>query len=105
MAWDSTPWFVGGGAHHSPEVARVLAYAASSGAEGIVTPEALRVRPLAVPGTSVRIAPGACLIVNRYPGGAWQTYVGRNPVEHTVPITAAGAGGGDRHGEIGRAHV
>lgn len=94
MAWDSTPWFVGGGAHHSPEVARVLAYAASSGAEGIVTPEALRVRPLSVPGTSVRVAPGACLIVNRYAGGAWQTYVGRNPVEHTVPITATGSGGG-----------
>ncbi len=92
--WDSTPWFVGGGAEHSPEVARVMAFAASGGAEGIVTPEALRVRPLAVPGTSVRVAPGACLMVNRYAGGAYQTYVGRNPVQHEVPIDPTGSGGG-----------
>lgn len=92
--WDSTPWFIGGGAHHSPEVARVLAFAGSGGAEGIVTPEALRVQALAVPGTSVRVAPGACLIVSRYAGAAYQTYVGRNPVQHTVPITATGSGGG-----------
>lgn len=92
--WDSTPWFVGGGAHHSPEVARLLAYAASSGAEGVVTPEALRVQPLAVPGGAVRIAPGACLMLNRYPGGGWQTYVGRNPVQHDVQVTPTGSAGG-----------
>lgn len=92
--WDPTPWAVEGGAQHTAAIGRVLAYAASSGAEGIVTPEALRVRPLAVPGTSVRVAPGACLMVNRYPGGEWQTYVGRNPIEHTVAIAPTGSGGG-----------
>lgn len=92
--WDPTPWAVEGGAQHTAAIGRVLAYAASSGAEGIVTPEALRVRPLAVPGTSVRVAPGACLMVNRYPGGAWQTYVGRNPIEHAVAIAPTGSGGG-----------
>lgn len=91
MSWDSVPWFVGGGAQHSPEVARLLAYAATSGAEGIVTPGDLKVVPLAVPGSSVRVLTGACLILNRNSAGAQQTYVARNPSEDVVGIAATGS--------------
>lgn len=94
MSWDSVPWFVGGGAQHSPEVARLLAYAATSGAEGIVTAGDLKVSPLAVPGASVRVAPGAGLIRNRATGGDSQTYVARNPVDDVVAIAATGSGAG-----------
>ncbi len=94
MTWDSVPWFVGGGAHHSPEVARLLAYAATSGAQGIVTPGDLRVEPLAVPGSSVRVLAGACLILSKAAGGAQQTYVGRNPSEDVKGIAATGSGAG-----------
>jgi hypothetical protein len=94
MAWDSVPWFVGGGAQHSPEVARLMAYAATSGAEGIVTPGDLKVRALAVPGGSVRVAAGAALVKNRATGGTSQTYVARNPIEDVVAIGPTGSGAG-----------
>ncbi|AYN58498.1 minor tail protein [Arthrobacter phage Liebe] len=94
MSWDSVPWFVGGGAEHSPEVARLLAYAAVGGAEGLVNPEDLKVSPLAVPGGGVRVAPGAALIRNRAAGGDDQTYVARLPDTDTVTIAATGSGAG-----------
>ncbi|WGH20309.1 minor tail protein [Arthrobacter phage MaGuCo] len=94
MSWDSVPWFVGGGAEHSPEVARLLAYAAVGGAEGLVNPEDLKVSPLAVPGGGIRVAPGAALIRNRAAGGDDQTYVARLPDTDTVTIAATGSGAG-----------
>jgi hypothetical protein len=94
MAWDSVPWFIGGGAQHSPEVARLLAYAATSGAEGIVNVGDLKVAPLDVPGGSVRVLPGAALIRNRATGGDSQTYVSRLPVEESVAVAPTGSGAG-----------
>lgn len=91
---EATPWFVGGGAQHSPEVARLLAYGALGGAAGIVEPGGLKVAPLAVPGTSVRVLPGAASVLNRYPGGGQQAYLVRNPVAEEVPVTATGSSGG-----------
>lgn len=94
MVWDPTPWFVGGGAEHSAEVARLLAHAATGGADGIITPGDLKVVPLAVPGTSIRVAPGGALIPNRYAGGGQQTYIGRLPSQDVVPVVATGSAGG-----------
>lgn len=94
MTWDPVPWFVGGGAQHSPEVARVFAYAATSGAEGIVGTTDLRTRALAVPGTAVRVAPGAALINENTSGAPQQTYVARLPLEDTLEIPATGSEGG-----------
>lgn len=92
--FDSVPWFVGGGAQHSPEVARLLAYASTSGAEGIVTPADMKVTPLAVPGGAVQVLPGAALIRHRGAGGAQQTYVARLPVADQVSVAATGSGAG-----------
>lgn len=94
MATDPTPWFVGGGAEHSPEVARLLAYAATSGAEGIVEPSSLRVSAQSVPNGTVRALPGAALIRNRYAGGTQQTYALRNATSTDVAIPATGSSGG-----------
>jgi len=94
MAWDSVPWFVGGGAEHSPEVARLLAYAATGGAEGVVSTGDLKVQPLAVPGGSVVVAGGAALILARSVGGDQQTYVARLPDSDTVAIAPTGSSGG-----------
>ncbi|WP_461634952.1 hypothetical protein [Glutamicibacter soli] len=94
MALDLTPWFVGGGAQHSPEVARLLAYAATSGAEGIVEPASLAVKAQSTPNGTVAVRPGAALIVNRYAGGTQQTYVLRNASSTSVTIPATGSGGG-----------
>lgn len=94
MTWDPTPWFVGGGATHSPEVARMLAYAATGGAEGIAEPADLKVLALAVPGGKVRALPGASLIRNRAAGFAQQSYAGRNPTEDVVDISPTTSAGG-----------
>jgi hypothetical protein len=94
MSWDSVPWFVGGGAQHSPEVARLLAFAATGGAQGVVTPSDLKVSALAVPGGAVRVAPGAALILSRAAGGSQQTYVARLPEEDVAAVASTGSGAG-----------
>lgn len=94
MSWDATPWFVGGGAIHSPEVARLMAYAATSGSEGIIDAGDLTVAPLAVPAGSVRVRPGSAVIRSRYTGGDRQTYIARLPIENVASIAATGSAGG-----------
>ncbi|WIE54233.1 hypothetical protein [Curtobacterium sp. MCBD17_003] len=94
MVWDNTPWAIGGGAQVPVEVGRVLAFAGTGGAEGVVVPGDLKVVPLAVPGTSVRVSAGAALVINRATGSPSQTYVIRNPTEDVVPIAATTSAGG-----------
>ncbi|WP_343317794.1 hypothetical protein AAFM46_11035 [Arthrobacter sp. TMP15] len=94
MAFDSTPWFVGGGAQHSPETARVLAYAATNGAEGVAGVDDLKVQAQAVPNGTVQVLTGAALLLNRYPGGNGQTYALRNATATAVTVTPTGSGGG-----------
>lgn len=94
MALDNVPWFIGGGAEHSPAVARTLAYAATNGADGIITPTDLKVTALPTPGAAVRVAPGAAVMLNRYPGGTSQSYIGRNESSTDVSVTATGSSGG-----------
>lgn len=93
MAFDSVPWFVEGGAEHSAEVARTLAYLATGGAEGIINSADLRVQALAVPGEGVRVLAGAGVIRNRALGGANQSYIIRASEEtevETNPTTSSG---------------
>lgn len=92
MTWEH--WFIGGGAQHSPEVARLVSYAATSGSEGIVGATDLTVRPLPVPAGQVRVSPGASVIPNRSTGGAYQSYLGRLPTEDRVSIAPTGSAGG-----------
>lgn len=94
MALDNTPWAVGGGAALGVEVARTLAFASTRGAEGIVGLGDLKVQAQAVPNGTVRVSPGAGLILNRYAGGGQQTYGLRNATQTDVAITATGSGGG-----------
>ena len=93
MAMERVPYLVGGGFEHSAEVMRAMLAASTSGAEGIVTPGDFKVRPLSVPGTSVRVAPGNALIRNSYGGGQAQTYACRAGSETQVPIEATGSAG------------
>lgn len=93
-SWDRTPWMIGGGAIHTQEVARLMAYAATSGAEGIIGPGELKVTELPVPSTSIRVSPGACLVRNGSTVGRSETYVARLPVEDRVEISPTGSGAG-----------
>src|SRR5699024_4166434 len=93
MAMERVPYLVGGGFEHSAEVMRAMLAASTSGAEGIVNAGDFKVRPLAVPGTSVRVAPGNDLIRNSYGGGQAQTNACRAGSETAVPIEATGSAG------------
>lgn len=97
MALETVPWFVGGGAEHSPDVARMVAYAATSGGAGVLGVGDFRVTPLPVPGTSVRIAAGSAAIPNGYlaaPDYGKQSYIARAASVTDVPVTATGSSGG-----------
>lgn len=91
----TVPWFIGsGGALHSPEVVRTLAYAATSGSEGVISAGDMQVQQLGVPGSSVQIVTGACAMLNRSPGGDHQTYVDRELATLQLAIAATGSGAG-----------
>lgn len=94
MAFDPVPWFTGGGAEHSPEVARTLAFAATSGSEGIVTPTDLKVTATATPSGNVQVATGAVIIPSRAASAANQSYVGRVNTADTVAIAPTSSSGG-----------
>ncbi|MFB8026030.1 MULTISPECIES: hypothetical protein [unclassified Streptomyces] len=91
MPWDSVPWFTEGEAEHSSEVARLLAYAAFAGAEGIIGNSDLTVRALTTPAAKVRISTGAAAILNRAPGGAYQAYAARLPSADDLDIVPTGS--------------
>lgn len=93
MAMERVPYLVGGGFEHSAEIMRVMLAASTSDAEGIMTAGDFKVRPLAVPGTSVRVAPGNALIRNSYAGGQGQTYACRAAEQTEIPIVATGSSG------------
>ena len=91
---ETVPWFIGGGAEHSPAVARMLAYSATGGTNGVAAALDLRVQPLDIPGTSVTVMPGGAIILNAYPGGGQQTYIARNMSATDVPIPPTGSSSG-----------
>lgn len=93
MAMERVPYFVGGGFEHSAELMRVMLAAATSGAEGLVSPGDMKVTPTPVPGTSISIAPGNALIRNSYGGGTAQTYAARAASQTEIPIVATGSAG------------
>jgi hypothetical protein len=90
MSWDTVPWFTEGGAEHSSEVARLLAYAAFGGAQGVVGSADLAVKALSSPAAQVQVRPGACAILNRATGATYQAYAGRLPTSDTVNIGSTG---------------
>ncbi|MFE3644873.1 hypothetical protein ACFXOM_28505 [Streptomyces sp. NPDC059169] len=91
MPWDSVPWFTEGGAEHSSEIARLLAYTAFAGAEGIIGGGDLQVKALGTPGPAVQIGTGACAVLNRSAGAAYQAYAARLPTSDQVSIPGTGA--------------
>lgn len=95
MALDPVPFIIGGGTEHSPEVVRQAMYDATSGAEGISSPGAYKVQAQSTPNGTVRVAPGGATLLNKYPGGAGQSYTGvRNASQTSVPVVATGSTGG-----------
>lgn len=88
------PWMIEGGAKHTVQVARNLSFLAAGGSEGVVQPNNLQVRELAIPGTSVRVAPGTAAILNRAAGAQDEAYVMRVGAQETVDVPPTDSTGG-----------
>ena len=75
-------------------MARMMLFATSSGASGVVQATDLKVSALGVPGASVTIAPGAAIMASRYAGVVGQSYAARNDGAVSLSIPATGSSGG-----------
>lgn len=93
MPLDPVPWFVGGGAEHSPEVARTLAYAATGGKQGIISAGDLKVTPTSVPGGNVQVTVGSAVIPSRNATGRNQSYIARMNTAETVAVAPTSSSG------------
>lgn len=89
--FDPVAWSIDGGRHRG-ELLRVLAYAATAGSEGIVSPADCKVHQLGVPGSQVAMDAGALLIRNRSANVRNQTYVANGRVETRLDVTPTPAG-------------
>lgn len=92
MVWEGVPWMVAGG-EHSAEVGRLLAFAATSAGEGVVGVADCRVVASAIPDGNVNINPGAIGVLNRFAGGASQSYLVRNVGAQVQAMTPQGSSG------------
>lgn len=86
MPWDGVPWMVGGGAEHTPDVGRVISYAAFNAEEGVLGISDLKVLAMAAPAAQVRVSTGVCAVIARSPGNTYQTYVCRMPSQDVVDV-------------------
>lgn len=84
------PWVISDVTEVPLEAARLVAYAATGGKQGVVGPGDLLVRALGTPGSSVRIALGAFAALNNYPSNTSQSYMGWNDGEVTKAISSTG---------------
>lgn len=92
---DNTPWFLSQeGVEHSSEVARSVAFAATSGKVGIMNATDLQVRAMSTPTGKVRVAPGTAAIPSRYAGSQGQSYIARNVTQTEVTISPTSSAGG-----------
>jgi hypothetical protein len=91
--WNPIPWFVNGG-DHTPAVARLLAYAATQGAEGVVEPADCKVVAKAAPSAAVDVLPGAIIAPNRAATAGRESYLAQNPEAEEIEITPTGSSGG-----------
>lgn len=87
---EPVPWFVEG-AEHKSAVARMLAFSATNGSNGITLPGDFEVRALNVPGPAVQIYPGGATLLNQYPGVEQQSYIVRNITATQFEIPATGS--------------
>lgn len=85
MTFNNAPSSIDG-AQLTSALVRRGTFASSSGAEGVVLRDDLKVTQLAVPGIGVLISAGVGLALNKYQGATPnETYVVSNPSTHTIP--------------------
>lgn len=93
IGFDTAAWMVDG-ARIPGDLSRVLAYAATGGAEGVVSPGDCRVHELVVPGGQIEIDPGALIVLNRSAGVRNQSYVANARNRTLLDVGPTGSSGG-----------
>jgi hypothetical protein len=91
MAVENIPWTIQGGKHSAASARRVL-FHSTGGAEGIASLGDMRVLQQTVATGSVKVTPGSCVMLNRYPGAINEAYDGRVISDTTVAIATNGSG-------------
>jgi hypothetical protein len=95
MTW-SNPWLVGGDAETPEQVARMFAFVATGGAEGIAQPGDLKVVAQPVPSNQLVVSAGGALMLNRGADSYEQSYIAANSDPDVVTIAATGSTGARR---------
>ena len=93
MAFSGRAWTVTG-SKTPANIARMVAYAATSGGNGVGGLGHLRVTATAVPSAQVTILPGIAVMRSRYPGASLETYIDYNDGAFSWPIAPTGSSGG-----------
>lgn len=86
------PWFTAGGAEHSPELLRSVAYANSGGNEGVVAPGDCRVTQTDTASGQLKISRGTVYIRNRSSGAYNQFYVATAYTDTFIDVPLNGSG-------------
>lgn len=89
------PAFAVDGGRIPAQMLRMVAWVATSGATGIVSPNDLRVQALPTPAGSVNILPGGAIIATKFTNSSQtQSYAVANDAAVSFDITATGSGSG-----------
>lgn len=92
--FEGVPWFVGGGAKHSAEIARLAAFLGGAGPnEGIAASGDLKVSQSGTADGNVHMAIGACSVLNRSSNALSQKYICRATQVSDIPIASTGGAG------------
>ncbi len=92
MTWQ-IPWVISGVDEIGIAMGRVLAYVASSGAEGVVGPNDLKVTQTSTASGNVQIGTGAFICISEFSNAAYESYIGSNTGSAesvAVPDTSTG---------------
>lgn len=85
-----TPWVIEQ-AYVNAKQARLMAFLATRGQQGVLASADLRVTQLGTPAGSVQVLPGAFAILNTAVGGSYETYAEGFATAETLPVSATGA--------------
>lgn len=102
MTWEY-PWVIAGVTEVPLATARTMAYVTTSGREGVIGTDHLKVTQTTTPSGSIQVAVGVFVANNKFNNASFESYVGRNAsnsVTTSVPAT-----GGTSRTDLIYAHI
>ena len=98
MSSKNWPWPINQpGQPYPAEILRAQHYAATSGGNGVSSPESFKVVAQAAPNGTVQVLPGGADVVSTYAGQHEQSYHARGFSPQTIEVPPTGSSSGGRH--------